>query len=57
MVVRFAAESVYSGLEVKESVAKVTEYRAISGCEFGSPSVGGPYENCFTLSANNGMGG
>jgi hypothetical protein len=39
-------------------VAKVAEYRAIfggAGSDLG-PLEGGPYENCFTLSANSGSG-
>ena len=42
----------------RRSVAKVAEYRAISAgrVRLSEPLRGGQYENCFTLSANSGMG-
>jgi hypothetical protein len=42
----------------RRSVAKVAEYRAISAgrVRISEPLRGGQYENCFTLSANSGMG-
>jgi len=57
MAGKSAAEFVYRADWGKEGVAKVAEYRAISAVRVRiSDRWGGPYENCFTLSANSGMG-
>jgi hypothetical protein len=57
MAVKSAAEFVYSGLgegEVLQTRRNIGQFRR---CGFGSRTVGGgPYENCFTLSENSGMG-
>jgi hypothetical protein len=59
MVVRLATEFLYSGLESGWSKERCCKSDGVS-CNFDgvgseSPTVGGgPYENCFTLSASGG---
>ena len=58
MAVKSAAGFVYTGWSKGRGVAKAAKQRSISAA-VGVPISavgGGPYENCFTLSANNGMG-
>jgi hypothetical protein len=57
MAVKSAAESINSGLGEGEVLQKRRNIGQFRRCGFGSGTVGGgPYENCFTLSANSGMG-
>ena len=57
MAVKSAAEFVYSGLgkgKVLQKWRNIGQFQRC-GCGF-SDRWGGPYENCFTLSAYSGMG-
>ncbi len=57
MAVKSAAGFVYTGWSKGRGVAKAAKHRSISAVGVPISAVGGgPYENCFTLSANSGMG-
>ncbi len=56
MAVRSAAEFVYSGLGEGEVLQKWRNIGNFGGAGSDLGPLGGPYENCLTLSANSGMG-
>ena len=57
MAVKSAAEFGLQRLGEGEVLQKRRNIGQFRRCGFGSQTVGGgPYENCFTLSANSGMG-